>query len=248
MIRKPSVLMIASVCILATPMSFAAQMKFTGTARAESGAPLYVEEHGVSGICENGLFRPQQHEIGYQEPDGGREFASKALDYSESPIRPAIDFRQPRFDESLAIDYPGDRTLVVNWQTPDGDTKSFDVPFSDKVVVDAGFDNFVRRNWRAVLNGESVTFRFLGPTRGEHYEFVLEPAESSQVSADHVLQIRPTGVVLRFLVDPIILGYNTRGALTDYYGLTNIRKNNDTNYTAHIQYTVANWPDCELTR
>lgn len=248
MTMKPAGLMIASVCLLTTQMGFAAQMSFTGTARTESGAPLYVEQHGVTGVCENGLFRPRKHEIGYQEPGGGREFATKELDYSESPIRPAVDFRQPQFDESLAIDYPDDGTLVVNWQTPEGDKKSFDVAFSDSVVVDAGFDNFVRRHWQAVLNGESVTFRFLGPTRGEHYEFVLEATESSQVSADHVVQIRPTGVVLRFLVDPIILGYNARGALTDYYGLTNIRKNNDTNYTAHIKYSVANWPDCELTR
>ncbi|MBW0146306.1 hypothetical protein KXD86_02255 [Marinobacter sp. CAU 1620] len=240
--------MIASACFLAAQMGFAAQMNFTGTARTEAGETLYVEQHRVTGVCEQGVFRPRQHEVGYQEPGGGREFANKDLNYSKSLIRPAVNFRQPRFDESLVIDYPDDDTLVVNWQTPEGENKSFDVPFSDSVVVDAGFDNFVRRNWPAVLNNEPVAFRFLGPTRGEHYEFVLEAAESSQVTADHVVQIRPTGVILRFLVDPIILGYNARGALTDYYGLTNIRKNNDTNYTAHIQYAVENWPDCELTR
>lgn len=237
-----------SLCFLTVQAGLAAQMNFTGTAKTDTGKTLYVEQHGVTGTCENGVFEPQAHQINYQRADGDREFASKALDYSSSVIRPAVDFRQPQFEESLAIDYPDSNMLVVNWQTPEGESKTFDVSYPDSLVVDAGFDNFVRRHWQAVLNGRPVEFRFLGPTRGEHFEFVLEAADSSRVVADHVVQIRPTGMVLRFLVDPIILGYNSKGALTDYYGLTNIRKNNDTNYTAHIQYSVANWPECELTR
>jgi hypothetical protein len=113
--------------------------------------------------------------------------------------------------------------------------------------VDAGFDNFVRQNWQSVVAGEPVEFRFLGPTRGEHYGFVLERVENDRVNADHVVQIRPTGMVLRFLVDPIVLGYSNSGALSDYLGLTNIRKNQDENYTAHIRYKVNTTPDCELT-
>jgi hypothetical protein len=76
---------------------------------------------------------------------------------------------------------------------------------------------------------------------------VLERVENEQIDADHVVQIRPTGMVLRFLVDPIVLGYNNAGALSDYLGLTNIRKNQDENYTAHIRYSVQTSPDCELT-
>ncbi|MDK9557810.1 hypothetical protein QQF73_09265 [Marinobacter sp. M216] len=247
MTRQRAGLIITAACCLAAPAAFAAQMSFTGTARTYAGETLYLEQHAVAGTCESGVFQPQEHSIAYQRPDRDHAFASKDLNYSDSVLRPAVDFRQPEFDESLSIEYPEPNTLVINWQMPAGESRTFDVPFSEKVVVDAGFDNFVRRNWRAVLNGESVEFRFLGPTRGEHYEFVLESTESSKVTADHVVQIRPTGMVLRFLVDPIILGYNARGALTDYYGLTNIRKNNDANYTAHIQYSVSNWPDCELT-
>ncbi|MBW4933262.1 hypothetical protein KZO34_01250 [Marinobacter sp. F4206] len=236
-----------SVFLLATSGAFASEMSFTGTARTDAGEVLYVETHGVSGTCEDGVFAPQEHRVGYQRQEQDSAFATKKLDYTGSVIRPSVDFRQPEFDESLSIEYSGQDTLVINWQMPEGESRTFDVPYSNNVVVDAGFDNFVRRNWQAVLNGDSVEFRFLGPTRGEHYAFVLEAADSSKVTADHVVQIRPTGMILRFLVDPIILGYDSRGVLTDYYGLTNIRKNKDMNFTAHIQYSVVNWPDCELT-
>lgn len=228
----------------------ATEFRFTGIAESEAGQVLYREHHNVKGQCDNGLFQPQQHSVAYRKDSNETPFATKDLAYTSSEIRPKVDFFQPGFDESMKIRYPRPQELVVTWNTPGtgSDIKTFEVPFTDSTVVDAGFDNFVRRHWQSVLSGKSVEFRFLGPTRGEHYGFVLEPVSSDKVNAEHEVQIRPTGMVLRFLVDPIVLGYNKSGALTDYYGLTNIRKNQDENYTAHIRYSVDSYPECELTR
>ena len=237
-----------SLAMLATALPAVAQdFRFTGTATTGDGSVIYEERHAVDGTCEDGVFRPQQHEVAYHKPDTEESFARKTLEYEASVLRPAVDFSQPTFDENMEITYPEPETLVINWQTPRGDSERFEVDYTPNTVVDSGFDNFVRQNWQSVVAGESVEFRFLGPTRGEHYGFVLERVESDRVDADHVVQIRPTGMVVRFLVDPIVLGYNNSGALSDYLGLTNIRKNQDENYTAHIRYSVGTYPDCELT-
>lgn len=239
--------LICSMITLAALPVQAVDMEFIGTAKTENGDILYQEKHRVSGSCQEGVFRPQGHQIGYHRPEAAETFASKSLTYPDSVIRPTVEFLQPDFSESLSIQYPSPDTLTIEWQEPDGGLKSYDVGYNQDVVVDGGFDTLVRQHWGALTNGESVAFRFLAPTRGAHYAFILEPAESTRVVSDHVLQIRPTGMVLRFLVEPIILGYNSGGALTDYYGLTNIRKNLDTNHTAHIRYAVAKYPDCALT-
>ena len=237
-----------SIALMATALPAVAQdFRFTGTATTGDGSVIYEERHAVDGTCEDGVFRPQQHEVAYHKPDTEESFARKTLEYEASVLRPAVDFSQPTFDENMEITYPEPETLVINWQTPRGDSERFEVDYTPNTVVDSGFDNFVRQNWQSVVAGESVEFRFLGPTRGEHYGFVLERVESDRVDADHVVQIRPTGMVVRFLVDPIVLGYNNSGALSDYLGLTNIRKNQDENYTAHIRYSVGTYPDCELT-
>jgi len=237
-----------SLAMLATALPAVAQdFRFTGTATTGDGSVIYEERHAVDGTCEDGVFRPQQHEVAYHKPDTEESFARKTLEYEASVLRPAVDFSQPTFDENMEITYPEPETLVINWQTPRGDSERFEVDYTPNTVVDSGFDNFVRQNWQSVVAGESVEFRFLGPTRGEHYGFVLERVDSDRVDADHVVQIRPTGMVVRFLVDPIVLGYNNSGALSDYLGLTNIRKNQDENYTAHIRYSVGTYPDCELT-
>lgn len=247
MSANPIRALIFSTVSLATLPVQAADMEFIGTAKTATGDILYQEKHRVSGSCQEGVFRPQEHKIGYHRPEAADTFASKDLTYPDSVIRPTVEFLQPDFSESLSIQYPSPDTLAIEWQKPDGELKSYDVAYNQDVVVDGGFDTLVRQHWAKVTNGESVEFRFLAPTRGEHYAFILEPVESTRVVSDHVLQIRPTGIVLRFLVDPIVLGYNANGALTDYYGLTNIRKNLDANHTAHIRYSVENYPECSLT-
>ncbi|WP_303289579.1 hypothetical protein [Marinobacter sp. SS5-14b] len=238
-----------TLLLCATAPTYAAdRFEFQGIARDLDGdTVLYQEMHRVSGICTEGSFRPLAHDVEYQNESNSNSFANKTLNYEGSPIRPSLDFQQPDFNEQLQITYPEPTSLEILWQPPEDKRKVFTVSFDEGLVVDAGFDHFVRTHWQAVTAGESVEFRFLAPTRGDHYGFVLEPAPKSKLNADIVVQIRPTSLVLRFLVDPIILGYNQNGALTHYKGLTNIRADSETNFSAHIRYEVTRYPACDLT-
>jgi len=242
--RKPALLLLL---LAVAGTGHGKSFQFTGEARAADGSTLYTEHHQVEGECTQGQFRPLAHRVDYRQPGDNEDFADKTLRYERSPVLPEVDFSQPRFDESLRISYPDEDIIEVDWQTPAGETRAFNVPFSGSAVVDAGFDNLVRQNWSALQAGRPVEFRFLGATRGELYGFVLEPSEHPDMDAHLEVAIRPTSMLLRFLVDPIQLGYNERGALTHYLGLTNIRKNPDANYEAHIRYDVVVYPECELT-
>ncbi|MBJ6137825.1 hypothetical protein [Marinobacter litoralis] len=226
----------------------AATFEFTGTALAiDTQNQLYEERHQVNGTCSVAGFQPREHRVTYHKGPNDRRFAVKTLDYGQHPDRPSVVFRQPDFEESLEIRFTDANQLTINWQPPSERPKTFEVTSPPRLVIDAGFDQFVRANWQAVAAGESISFRFLAPTRGDHYGFVLEPAPTAEIDADVVIQIRPTSLVLRFLVDPIILGYNENGALTHYQGLTNIRANQETNHTALIRYRISQYPDCDLT-
>lgn len=242
--RRPA---LALLLLAATGACYGKIFQFSGEARAENGEVLYTEHHQVEGECTQGQFRPLNHQVEYREPNQNDSFAEKSLRYERSPVQPEVVFNQPRFDESLRISYPGEGIIEVDWVTPSGETQAFNVPIEGRAVVDAGFDNLVRQHWSALQDGRSVEFRFLGPTRGELYGFILEPSDHPNLEADLEVAIRPTSMLLRFLVDPIQLGYNDRGALTHYLGLTNIRRNSDSNYQAHIRYDIASYPECELT-
>ncbi|MGM0767581.1 MAG: hypothetical protein ACQEV6_06130 [Pseudomonadota bacterium] len=223
-----------------------AQYTFTGEAR-EDDSPVYEEHHAVIGECQDGRWRPATHTVEYRKPGESQPFATKSLDYKHSPLRPDMTFRQPDFEEVIEITREDENSLAILWQTPSGKTEEFQTDVDEAVVIDAGFDNLVRRHWENVTAAKSVDFRFLAPTRGEHYAFVMEPVSTDQTDAPHTVTIRPSGMVLRFLVDPITLGYDESGALTDYIGLSNIRKSEDGNFMVHIRYEVTERPECELT-
>lgn len=238
---------LALTLLLATGASQGAVFEFSGRAVADGGKPLYSESHRIEGHCKAGRFHPDAHSARYVKPDAQKPFATKQLDYRSSPLRPVVDFEQPDFAESLEIRYPESGLASVKWRSPKGVVKRFEVPHGEDLVVDSGFDQFVRQHWQEIRAGEPVTFRFLAPTRGEHFAFVVEPASDTSIDSDVVVRLRPTSVILRLVVDPILLGYTRQGALTDYVGLTNIRRNQEENHTAHIRYQVERMPDCALT-
>ena len=240
---------IAVLTPLLTAVSvFANPLEFEGVARDKNGQPLYTEHHRMEGECREGLFLPRQHAVNYRQPDSDTAFADKQMTFNGSVFTPAVNFSQPKFDEQLTIEYPSQDQVAIEWVTGFEGQKKFTVERVENLVVDSGFDHFIHAKWQALIAGKKVKFRFLGPTRGEHYGFVAETVSDPDVDAHLVVRLRPASLFLRALMDPIVLGYNEQGALTDYLGVTNIRKDADNNHTAHIRYQVNQYPDCSLIR
>lgn len=242
-------LVLGLIALTLPAATLATDLRFVGTAKpVDGGDTLYLEAHEITGRCEQGRFVPLDHAVRYNRLDQD-VFATKNLSYEQSALRPSVEFLQPEFSEAVEITNRDDEALEIVWQTPSGATETSALTVTSSLVADAGFDNLVRQNWtRVVTNGESIRFDMVAPTRGDYYGFILEAADDSRISTKHQLRIRPSSTLMRFLVEPILLGYNADGLLTDYLGLTNIRKNRDTNHTAHIRYDIETTPECELKR
>lgn len=221
-------------------------MVFRGVATAlEGDQTLYEEQHRISGTCEDGQWRPQQHQVDYLRDDADEPFASKELAYPAGLLVPEVDLRQPEFDERLRISV-SDKSLEIRWSAGSKVDDRWILDNTGNLVVDSGFDHFIRKHWATLTSGEAVEFRFLAPTRGEAYGFVAEPADKRIEGADHSFRIRPTGMIMRLAVDPIRLGYRDDGFLTHYLGLGNIRRNQDENYRVAIRYSPESAPPCAL--
>lgn len=245
--RSLSITAVVTAALVASPV-LAEEWQFRGEARSLEGEYLYDEQHRLQGECRDDLWHPTDHEVDYRQSGREQLLGTKRLTYEHSALRPSYTFRQPRFDEVMDVENVDDERLLIDWQTNEGGTENYTVAIDGLVVVDAGFDNLVRENWPTLIEGDSVDFQFLAPTRGETYDFVLEPATDERIDAPYVFRIRPTGFIIGFLVDPILLGYDERGALMDYLGLTNVRKDAENNYSAHVRYSHEKTPDCTMVR
>lgn len=171
----------------------------------------------------------------YRTPDGD-VMAEKFIDYSASVIAPAIVQTDFRNSSVITTEHPaeqGTRLIRVGFQGHDSDRlRSRDVSHRDNLIVDAGFDPYVRENWDALTGGRNVTTSFLVPSRLDSVRISVSETESADCRAAvepvHCFIIRPAGVlrVVSWFVDPIRIGYHPESRrLKSFAGLSNLRDN-----------------------
>jgi len=164
----------------------------------------------------------------------GELMADKTIDYSRSVIAPAIvqfDYRNQAMVTTGYPESPEARMIRVEYQAHDSERlRSRDVSHRDNLIVDAGFDPYVRENWDALTAGRSVTTSFLVPARLDSVRISVSETDAGECNARgenfHCFIIRPAGVlrVVSWFVDPIRIAYDTETRrLLSFEGISNIR-------------------------
>ncbi len=167
-----------------------------GTAfSAESGREVYSEWH----YCAE----DRKHcEVEYRDPDG-RVIAFKSLDYSENRKGPALYMRDLRADLE----------------------HSLDTETRDDVVVDAGFDNYVRMRWDDLLAGEDVIFPFRVLGIDRPVKMKAEVRDDADCPRELLcVRVAVKSWFLGLIADPIDVSYSRdERQLMRFAGLSNLR-------------------------
>jgi len=114
--------------------------------------------------------------------------------------------------------------------------KSFEA--SAQLVIDAGFDEMIRRSWEKLLTEGSVDFDYLAPARQRTFSLTVEPmACRAPVEAARCFSAGPTAWLLRKFLDPIELVYHdSTRELISYRGLGNIADTSGKYMKISIEY------------
>lgn len=198
-----------------------------GEAYDEDGEELLYREYHLQ-PQEDGLPLPTRVE--YRTVDG-ELFAEKALDFSRSRIAPAMDFRDLRRDLRMVTRYPEDHDdrLELVYHPADDDSPERDTFDTESLIVDAGFDPFVRQHWERLLDGERIVADFLVASRQDvvRVAFTEVDREECETPAEgiHCLEVSPAGTLRLFswFVDPILIAYHPEPLrLVFFHGRGNI--------------------------
>jgi hypothetical protein len=200
---------------------------------------LYRETHCVSA---DKLAR----EVIYRDA-GGKLIARKLLDYSSGATTPS--FVQHNFYSRELVEVAYEQG-VVSMAVVDADSrethKSGSVKPSAKlpVVIDAGFDVFVRQNWDSLVAGNSLEFQFPLADRERLVDLRIKPLGCSYpTQTDQCFRLDVANWFLRMLVKPIELGYDVeRRRLTRFRGLSNIGDENGNGLVVDIKYDYQDIP------
>lgn len=206
-------------------------LEYTGTARDinDSSLVLYRESHRLT--LQN--QRPVSREVEYHDANG-RLLATKTNRYGENAATPEFTLTDARKEYREQAVFQGNELTLSLTEQGNSSRKTFrNLP--DDLIIDAGFDDFVRQHWPALLNGERVDFHFASAARQDLIRFRLEPQASD--NNELVLSMRLSSRLLAWLLDPIELTYDkTSQRLLRYKGLTNIQDDNGTTFKAVIHY------------
>jgi|TARA_B110000211_G_scaffold116429_1_gene134853 hypothetical protein len=130
---------------------------------------------------------PTLHQVEYKEPSG-EIFATKTIDYSHSYFAPDFTQHNLRNGEKVAV-YRRDSVnekikYAINYQeNSKEDSESNTLKLRPRMVIDAGFDHFITKNWDALLAQESLTIDYLIPSALDHYELTVKENTCTNTTA-----------------------------------------------------------------
>lgn len=226
------------LCLLLVPSVQVSAASYVGETigRAydlESDELLYSETHCVS---DDGIKR----DVYYRDADS-KLIASKLLDYRSGVTTPSFEQHNLYSSESIEV---GFEQGMVSMEVIDTETreplKSAQAEPSQKLplVIDAGFDFFVRRNWDSLVAGDSHEFQFPLADKESLAELRIQALGCSYpTQTDQCFRLDVANWLLRILVKPIELGYDAEARrLTRFRGLSNIGDANGDGLVVDIRY------------
>ena len=211
-----------------------ADVGYEGEARdVRSGALLYREQH----LLRADGVAPRERLVLYRCADGAA-FARKRVDYAAGAAVPTFALEDARFGYREGVRQAQSAREAYVRRDAAGDEQRATLAPTPNLVIDAGFDEFVRAHWEALQRGDTVSLDFLVPSRLTSYGFKLRLIDRETVDGEaaSVFRLSLSGL-LGWFADDIEVSYRDADRrLLRFEGLTNIRADREDNLVARIDF------------
>ena len=219
----------AAMMMLAAPL--AARVSIGTASSLEDDRVLYRERR-VESWRDGALVSAR---VEYSTPEG-EIFATKTIRFDSGATTPEftfVDYRE-EFREGAVT---GAGTVeLFSGAVDELERRRAELP--EAPVIDAGFDNLIRREFDRLVSGERLTFDFAVPAEQRFFRFQVEKTGETAFDGRLAveLRMRPANPLLRLLVDPIRLVYDNRRRLREFAGISDIRDDEGNRYLARIVF------------
>jgi len=174
-----------------------------------------------------------EHYIKYKSPEG-KLFARKVVNYQSSSFAPEIEFVNDLINEEIVIAYKlADHIQVGYKNRKKSEYIIQNISLVKNLVVDAGFDNFIRENWKPMQEFQAQSIKFVIPSRLKVIELQVYKQDCPGFEC---FLIEPEQWLLKRLVKPILLFYDDEKRLIKFSGRSNIADENGKYQNVDIEY------------
>jgi len=201
--------------------------------------PLYIRSHAFDYSSGKYLYSENHYEyyekgshthsiIFYRTP-GEKDFAKKKIEFFRRKTQPDFlleDFRTGYYDKAQ-LKNPAEQIFYVEHRrSANKQVKKKLLQIPGVVVVDGGFDYFIRENFDRINNGEMMKGNFLLVNRQDyflcrvkkHSDILYKGREAME------LHIMPDNFFIRQIADKLVVIYDKKSKrLLEYIGISNLQ-------------------------
>ena len=189
---------------------------------------------------------PDQVEVIYSDSEG-QLLARKKLDYSSGAATPSFVQHNIYSSEVIEVGLDAGKVTMSIIDAESAEPKKVSSSQANgklPLVIDAGFDEFVRAHWDSLTDGDKKSFLFPFAERSRMVELRIKPTSCSYgTETDQCFRLEMSNWFIRMLVAPIELGYDPEmRRLTRYRGLSNIGDGKGGGSIVDIRYDYPDVP------
>jgi hypothetical protein len=210
-------------------------LKYYGSATDKlSDKFYYTEEHEEIKIDDVHSFT----KIVYKDQKGNI-IAHKTIDYTKGLTNPSFLQEDLRDGYTEGAEVNGNQVKIIFRKNKNEPVKTKTITVPGKVVVDGGFNYFVKQNWTTIQSGNTVKFNFVAASQLNYFTFRVHKDSDGIYNGKKVsvYKMEADNFIIRSLLEPIILTYDAQNMrLMKYEGISNINDTNGKSYIVKITY------------
>ncbi|TYL46707.1 hypothetical protein [Marinomonas sp. IMCC 4694] len=230
-ILQPLILLCSGLLLSVASVASEPFAKMVGSAYSiKTGSLVYRETHQP---LENGFYQ-----VEYSEPEG-QVFGSKMLNFSMSAVTPNFLQVNERNGERTEVKAVQGKLEMIYQENSQSSPSKKSVSLKSGMVVDAGFDAFIKQYWDALVSGKTLDVDYLVPSELTTFAFRFSRVtclDETPLNAQ-CFSLSPISWVVKLAVDPLIVAYDsTSKRLLRFTGRANICDAQGKYESVDIQY------------
>lgn len=200
----------------------------------KTGERLYSENH--SEVWKDGKHA---YSIVHYKDKDEKTIVKKVIYFTRSRTATTYKLEDLRTGMIEGVSRAGNGFKLYFKKNKNSQMKSTIKNISAPVVVDGGFDYFVRDNFDKLSSGQTLTGNFTVAHRLDYFQCRILKVKEGTFNGrkTYTFRMEPTNVVIRALADPIYITYDVESKrLLVYTGASNLEGSDGKNYRVRIVF------------
>jgi len=167
--------------------------------------------------------------------DKGNVIGERVVNFNGDRVQ-SYRLEQAKIDYSESVVREAEQIVITKTSKGEIETKTIKPKQGFDYVIDAGFTNYVQRNWDLLVSGKPQKTYFVSPNRMEALYLELKHKNTDQAGVAH-FEMNIANRLLKLVVKPIKIGFFAETKELAYYaGVSNLQAPDLSYFRVKINY------------